>query len=171
MFYYYSHLFQLNAGWFYNGSREPAQVSHHSKQDGSSRAEEGEAGTEASGRALITVCFSSHMGGWGVLERGSYPSDWWCRSRQAGTIVIFPVNIERPRTRTRLPSAYFITAWTVNTNIYIFKNLAWHCKQKPLLSIYQINATSSLRSLVFSNDIPSFPLKGRKIMWSSNVKL
>ena len=35
MFYYYSHLFQLNAGWFYNSSGGPVWVSHHSKQDGS----------------------------------------------------------------------------------------------------------------------------------------
>lgn len=41
MFYYYSHLFQLNAGWFYNSSREPVWVSHHSKQDGSSQAVSG----------------------------------------------------------------------------------------------------------------------------------
>lgn len=32
MFYYYSHLFQLNASWFYNSHWEkPARVSHHSK--------------------------------------------------------------------------------------------------------------------------------------------
>lgn len=68
MFYYYSHLFQLNAGWFYNSSREPVWVSHHSEQDGSSQAGGEERKVSGLTEALITVY--SCRAGWDGIERG-----------------------------------------------------------------------------------------------------